>query len=94
MYTMVYLLLLPYALVRWGSGRETVAGLAVIVVPAALSLVVSWSGVGDAIGGIADHATNADDVGFVRAAKRTGAIGWSVYDYATTGSTAWPRLRP
>ncbi len=53
MYTMVYLLLLPYALVRWGSGREAVAGLAVIVVPAVLSLVVSWSGVGDAIGGIA-----------------------------------------
>ncbi|CAB4938335.1 unannotated protein [freshwater metagenome] len=53
MYTMVYLLLLPYALVRWGSGRETVAGLAVIVVPAVLSIVVSWSGVGDAIGGIA-----------------------------------------
>jgi signal transduction histidine kinase len=53
MYTMVYFLLLPYALVRWGSGREAVAGLAVIVVPAVLSLVVSWSGVGDAIGGIA-----------------------------------------
>ena len=52
-YTMVYLLVLPYALVRWGSGREAVAGLAVIAVPAVLSLVVSWSGVGDAIGGIA-----------------------------------------
>jgi signal transduction histidine kinase len=53
MYTMVYLLLLPYALFRWGSGREAVAGLAVIVAPAVLSLVVSWSGVGDAIGGVA-----------------------------------------
>lgn len=53
MYTMVYLLLLPYALFRWGSGREAVAGVAIIVVPAVLSLVVSWSGVGDAIGGIA-----------------------------------------
>ncbi|GAA1451394.1 histidine kinase [Mycobacterium cookii] len=52
-YTMIYLLVLPYALVRWGSGREAVAGLAVIAVPAVLSIVVSWSGVGDAIGGIA-----------------------------------------
>ena len=32
MYTMVYFLLLPYALFRWGSGREAVAGLAIILV--------------------------------------------------------------
>ena len=46
------------------------------------------------IGGIADRSTAADYVGFVRAAQRAGAIGWSVYDYATTATTAWPRLRP
>ncbi|WP_107766938.1 sensor histidine kinase [Nocardioides terrigena] len=53
MYTMVYLLLLPYSLFRWGSGREAVAGLAIILVPAVMSLVVSWTGVADAIGGVA-----------------------------------------
>jgi hypothetical protein len=46
-----------------------------------------------AVGGVADHANAADFAGFARAAKRTGAIGWSVYDYVTTSSSAWPRLR-
>jgi hypothetical protein len=46
-----------------------------------------------AIGGIADRATAGADVGFVRAAKRRRAIGWSVYDYVTTSSSAWTRLR-
>lgn len=45
------------------------------------------------IGGIADQAGPADLAGFVRAATRTGTIGWSVYDYVTTSSSAWPRLR-
>ncbi|WP_166392100.1 histidine kinase [Nocardioides ochotonae] len=53
MNTMVYLLVMPYSLFRWGSGREAVAGLAIILVPATLSLVVSWTGVADAIGGVA-----------------------------------------
>ena len=53
MYTMVYFLLLPYSLFRWGSGREAVAGLAIILVPATVSLFVSWTGVADAIGGVA-----------------------------------------
>ena len=39
MYSMVYFLLLPYALFRWGSGREAVTGLAIILVPATLALV-------------------------------------------------------
>jgi uncharacterized lipoprotein YddW (UPF0748 family) len=46
-----------------------------------------------AVGGVADRANPADYAGFVRAGKRTGVIGWSVYDYATTSSSAWPRLR-
>jgi signal transduction histidine kinase len=53
MNTMVYLLLLPYALCRWGSGREAVAGLGIVLVPATLALVVSWTGVTDAIAGVA-----------------------------------------
>jgi hypothetical protein len=46
-----------------------------------------------AIGGIGDTAGADDYDGFVRASKRGRAIGWSVYDYATTISPAWPRLR-
>ena len=45
------------------------------------------------VGGIADAVSPADIVGFVRAARRQDAIGWSVYDYATTTSGLWPRLR-
>jgi hypothetical protein len=45
------------------------------------------------IGGIADAVSTADVVGFVRAARGQHAIGWSVYDYATTTSGLWPRLR-
>ena len=52
-YTMLYLVLLPYSLFRWGSGREAVAGLAIILVPATMSLFVSWTGVADAISGVA-----------------------------------------
>ena len=53
MYTMIYLLLLPYALFRWGSGREAAVGLVFILIAATLGIFVSWTGVGDAIGGIA-----------------------------------------
>jgi len=58
MVSMIYFLLLPYALFRWGSGREAVVGLAVILVPATIGLLVSWSGVGDAIGGMAVLASS------------------------------------
>ena len=52
-YTMIYFLLLPYALFRWGSGREAAAGLAVILMAATLGFVVSWTGLADAVGGTA-----------------------------------------
>jgi len=45
------------------------------------------------VGGIADQVTPDDLDGFLRAARATGSIGWSLYDYATTFSTAWPALR-
>ena len=41
------------------------------------------------VGGIADRAGPTDLAGFVGATRHVGAIGWSVYDYATTASTAW-----
>lgn len=45
------------------------------------------------IGGIADQTTTNDIVDLRTAAKDTDAIGWSLYDYVTTGSAAWPYLR-
>jgi signal transduction histidine kinase len=51
--SMVYFLVLPYALFRWGSGRETALGLAIILVAATTGIAVAWTGVGDAIGGAA-----------------------------------------
>ncbi|WP_169947410.1 sensor histidine kinase [Microbispora sp. H11081] len=49
-YTLAYVLILPYALVRWGSGREIVTGLAIMLAGACLSV-------------LADHAAPADAVG-------------------------------
>lgn len=45
------------------------------------------------IGGIGDLANRADYEGFVAAARGNGALGWSVYDFLTTSSAAWPSLR-
>lgn len=46
------------------------------------------------IGGIADVTTTKDYEAFMRAVRDTRSVGWSVYDFATTMSSAWPRLRP
>lgn len=46
-----------------------------------------------AIGGIADSAATKDYVGFVKAAIRRDAIGYSIYDFNTTTSGVWARLR-
>jgi len=53
MYTTVYFLILPYALFRWASGREVLAGLAIILVAATTGFLVSWNGVGELVGGAA-----------------------------------------
>ena len=53
MYTLIYFLLLPYALFRWASGREVLAGLAIILVAATTAFFVSWTGVADLVGGSA-----------------------------------------
>ncbi|TCO41004.1 signal transduction histidine kinase [Kribbella antiqua] len=51
LYTNVCVVLLPYSLVRWGSGREVGIGLAIIVAALILGLLSDSSGVGDAVGG-------------------------------------------
>ncbi len=45
------------------------------------------------IGGLAEDSTPDDYLDLERAARATDALGWSVYDYASTGSWAWPYLR-
>lgn len=52
--TAVFVLLLPYALLRWGSGREVVVGLGVVLVPVVLSAFDATdhaNSTGDVIGG-------------------------------------------
>ncbi len=45
------------------------------------------------IGGLAEESTPDDYLDMTRAANATDALGWSIYDYATTGTWAWPYLR-
>ncbi len=49
--TMVYLLLLPYSLFRWGSGREAAIGLPIMLVAASLDLLYGYTPVAEALGG-------------------------------------------
>jgi signal transduction histidine kinase len=50
---MVYILFLPYALFRWGSGREIVAGSALVLVKLAYSLAFPDFALSDAAAGLA-----------------------------------------
>jgi hypothetical protein len=45
------------------------------------------------IGGIADLATPEDYTAFLRAARETKSVGYSMYDFRTTSSAAWATLR-
>ena len=51
LYTMIYVLLVPYALLRWGSGREVMIGLSIIVVAAVLGIASDFNGFGEAVAG-------------------------------------------
>ncbi|MFD8492182.1 sensor histidine kinase [Amycolatopsis sp. NPDC059657] len=51
-YAMVYFLILPYSLVRWGSGREAVLGAAVVFGKVALLALLGQASVGDTFGGV------------------------------------------
>jgi signal transduction histidine kinase len=57
--TMIYILVLVYALVRWGSGREIVIGLAVVLVAAIFATVTDYTGLTELIGGFAILAAAA-----------------------------------
>lgn len=45
------------------------------------------------IGGIGDQSTAEDYRAFLRAVRESRSVGWSIYDFNTTMSSAWPRLR-
>ncbi|HEX2274786.1 MAG TPA: hypothetical protein VHG90_13005 [Acidimicrobiales bacterium] len=45
------------------------------------------------IGGVADVASVADVMGFVRAVRESNVLGWSVYDYRTTSGPEWEALQ-
>lgn len=49
---MVFLLVLVFALIRWGAGREIVMGLAVVLVVAVFSMVVNASGPAEVVGAV------------------------------------------
>src|SRR3954469_1608714 len=49
--TMIYILVLVYALVRWGSGRQIVIGLAVVLVAAVSSIATDYTGPAELFGG-------------------------------------------
>ncbi len=51
LYSSGLVMLLPYALFRWGSGRDAVRGFAIMVVPAVAATVFDFTGVADAVGG-------------------------------------------
>ena len=46
--TLVYVLLFPYALFRWGSGREAVIGLGILLVAYVLGIASDYTGLVDA----------------------------------------------
>jgi signal transduction histidine kinase len=48
---LVYMVLLPFALFRWGSGREAAIGAAIIVVKLGLDATFGFLALGDAAGG-------------------------------------------
>jgi signal transduction histidine kinase len=49
--TMIYVVLFPYALVRWGSGREVIIGLPIIVAAGVLGIASAYTNLGEAVGG-------------------------------------------
>ncbi|MGH8891882.1 MAG: sensor histidine kinase, partial [Actinomycetes bacterium] len=51
LYTMIYVVLVPYALLRWGSGREVMIGLSIIVVAGLLGIASDFNGFGEAAAG-------------------------------------------
>ena len=52
LYTMVFILVLPYALIRWGSGREIIIGLVWILIGFGTGIAADFVDIGEAIAGV------------------------------------------
>ncbi len=52
MFTMALLMIVPYALFRWGSGREATIGLGFVFAAFLSSVITDFTGWGDTIGGL------------------------------------------
>jgi signal transduction histidine kinase len=50
LYSAACVLLLSYALMRWGSGRESVIGMTLVLTAGVLGIAEGYTGVGDAVG--------------------------------------------
>ncbi len=52
LYVTALVLVLPYSLFRWGSGREAIIGLPIMLAAAALGIASDYTGAGDAVAGL------------------------------------------
>jgi signal transduction histidine kinase len=52
LYTNAFVVVLSYSLFRWGSGREMVLGLLLMLVTATAAIIVDWTGAIDAVFGM------------------------------------------
>ncbi len=78
MYTMVYFLVFALRTLRWGSGREAVAGLAIILVPATTGALRQLDRGGRRIGGVA-------------VLMAAFALGWAVRSQHGARERRWSR---
>lgn len=51
LYTMFFILLIPYALLRWGSGREIVIGLGLVLLGFGTGISADFTNIGEAVAG-------------------------------------------
>ncbi|WP_146930562.1 sensor histidine kinase [Cellulomonas xylanilytica] len=69
LYTTACVLLLPYALCRWGSGRDVVLGLAAVLVATTLGIAGDFTGVAEAVLAVVFIMTPAGIGAWVRLAS-------------------------
>ena len=109
LYVMIWILLLPYSLLRWGAGREVGCGLVLIVTTAALGVAGDWTGVVDAVvGGLVllfpallgrqrahlEHLAQPRDRPDAAAGARSSWRGSCTTPSPTTSRRSWSARRP
>jgi len=51
-YASVFVLVLVYALFRWGSGRHMLAGITILLIISLQNAILAWEGIGAVVGGL------------------------------------------